>query len=142
LNDFDGNLNSALKLSLPQAIKALKKFPSIGLPGAEKILLFTKTYPLHVLDSNGLRSLLRLGYGDARKSYSATYAAVQESLKDQTGSDCDFLIRAYQLLRRHGKEICRTSHPACEVCPVSLSCRYYSSQEDATRKVGPYRAND
>src|SRR2546428_484908 len=39
LNDFAGDLTSALKLPLPKAAKALKKFPSIGEPGAEKILL-------------------------------------------------------------------------------------------------------
>ena len=140
LNDFDGDLDNALKLSLPQAIKALKKFPAIGLPGAEKILLLTKTYPLQVLDSNGLRVLLRLGFGEERKSYSAIYASVKEALKDQIGTDCDFLIAAYQLLRQHGKELCRTHNPACEMCPVSLSCHYYRRQEAVTRKSEPHRA--
>ena len=90
LNDFDGDLNQALKLSLPKALKALQKFPSIGAPGAEKILLFTKTYPVLALESNGLRVLLRLGFGEERKNYSASYASVQEALKDQIGDDFDF----------------------------------------------------
>jgi endonuclease III len=62
LNDFAGDLHEALKLPLPKAIKALRQFPSIGEPWAEKILLFTKAYPLLALDSNGLRVLLRLGF--------------------------------------------------------------------------------
>jgi hypothetical protein len=45
LNDFDGKLDQALKLPLAQAKKVLQSFPAIGAPGAEKILLFTKTYP-------------------------------------------------------------------------------------------------
>ncbi|MDQ2937112.1 MAG: hypothetical protein M3R67_06355 [Acidobacteriota bacterium] len=125
LNDFAGDLNSVLRLKLTQALKALRKFPSIGAPGAEKILLFTKTYPLLALESNGLRVLLRLGFAEERKSYSASYASVQQALKDQIGNDCDSLIRSHQLLRRHGKELCRTNNPACEICPLRSQCAYY-----------------
>lgn len=125
LNDFDGDLNQALALNLPRAKKALQKFPSIGPPGAEKILLFTRTYAVLALESNGLRVLVRLGFGEERKNYAATYAAVQEALRDQIGSDFDFLISAHQLLRRHGKVLCRTNNPACEICPVRSHCAYY-----------------
>jgi endonuclease-3 len=125
LNDFDGDLNIVLRLPLSRARKALQKFPSIGAPGAEKILLFTKTYPILALESNGLRVLLRLGFGEVRKNYSASYASVQEALKNQIGSDRDFLIKAHQLLRRHGRELCRTNNPACEICPVKGRCAYY-----------------
>lgn len=128
LNDFAGDLKSALKLPLRQATKAFKKFPSIGGPGAEKILLFTKTFPVLALESNGLRVLLRLGFGEEHKNYSTSYASVQDALKDQIGSDCDFLIRAHQLLRRHGKELCRTNKPLCGACPVNKNCRYYQTR--------------
>jgi endonuclease-3 len=125
LNDFDGDLRNALQLPLPKAIKALKEFPSIGEPGAEKIVLFTKTHPVLGLESNGLRVLLRLGFGEERKNYSASYRSAQEALKDQIGNDCDFLVRAHQLLRQHGKELCRNNNPACEACPINHGCRYY-----------------
>jgi len=124
-NEFAGDLSSALKLPAPQAIRALKKFPSISDPGAEKILLFTRTYPLLGPESNGLRVLLRLGFGQEYKNYSTSYRSVREALVDQLGDDCDFLIRAHQLLRQHGKTLCRTSNPACADCPLRLSCRYY-----------------
>ena len=39
--EFNSDLRAALKKPLRQAKKALKRFPSIGDPGAEKILLFT-----------------------------------------------------------------------------------------------------
>ena len=127
LNDFAGNLNSALQLPLPKAIKALKKFPSIGDPGAEKILLFTRTYAVLALESNGLRVLLRLGFGQEHKNYSTSYASVREALKDQTGDDCDFLIRAHQRLRQHGKETCKSNHPLCEACSVRQVCDYFAA---------------
>ena len=125
LNDFDGDLRNCLKLPLPKAIKALKGFPSIGEPGAEKIVLFTKTHPVLGMESNGLRVLLRLGFGEERKNYSARYRSAQAALKDQLGNDCDFLVRAHQLLRQHGKELCRNNNPACETCPINQGCRYY-----------------
>lgn len=43
--EFDSDLRSVLKKPLPQAKKALKRFPSIGDPAAGKILLFTRSHP-------------------------------------------------------------------------------------------------
>jgi endonuclease III len=134
MNEFDGDLSRALKLPKPQAIKALKKFPSIADPGAEKILLFTKTYPVLGLESNGLRVLLRLGFGKEYKNYSTSYASVREALKDQIGDDCDFLIKAHQLLRQHGKETCRTNNPVCSACPLRRNCRYYEATHHSERQ--------
>jgi endonuclease-3 len=128
INEFDGDLNVVLKLPKPQAIKALRKFPSIADPGAEKILLFTGSYPVLGLESNGLRVLLRLGFGkEYKNNYSTSYASVREVLQDQIGDDCNFLIRAHQLLRQHGKETCRTNNPACAACPLRHNCRYYDA---------------
>lgn len=126
LDDFAGDLSNALKLPLSQAKKSLQKFPAIGAPGAEKILLFTRTYPVLGLESNGLRVLLRLGFGKESKSYAASYTSVQRDLADELGADYDFLIRAHQLLRQHGKEICRRTNPACEICPLKSNCEYYA----------------
>jgi len=131
MNEFAGDLRQALTLALPKAKKALQKFPSIGEPSAEKILLFTRTYPVLGLDSNGLRVLRRLGFGEEKKNYTATYASVQGAIKDQLKKDFDWLIDAHILLRRHGKELCKTNRPLCEQCPVRKSCEYF--------KTGQYR---
>jgi endonuclease III len=126
-NDFSGDLTTTLKLPFPQGLKALKQFPSIGEPGAEKILLFTETYPVLALESNGLRVLLRVGFGEEKKNYSASYKSVRLALQDQLGDDCEFLIRAHLLLRQNGKTICRTNRPLCESCPIASLCDYYQS---------------
>jgi hypothetical protein len=42
LSQFDGDLDQILKLSWAQAKKALKQFPNIGDPGAEKILVLRR----------------------------------------------------------------------------------------------------
>jgi endonuclease III len=133
LQEFEGDLDRVLKLPIAQAKKSLKKFPGIGEPGAEKILLFSKTHPILALDSNGLRVLLRLGYGEERKSYSSTYRSAQEAVKDEMKKDYDWLIAAHQLLRRHGQELCKNTQPLCSPCPVKTSCRYY--QENVGNSV-------
>jgi endonuclease III len=121
---FDGDLRPALKKPLPQAKKALKKFPSIGDPGAGNILLFTRSYPVMALDSNGLRVLYRVGFADEQKNYSATYRLVQDAIRSQLPRDYDSLIGAHQLLRQHGQELCKRTKPRCAECPVRTECAY------------------
>ena len=127
LNEFGGDLKQVLKLPLPKAKQALRKFPSIGEPSAEKILMFMRAYPILGLDSNGLRVLMRLGFGEEKKNYAATYRATQEAIKDQLKDDYDWLIGAHLLLRQHGKELCKTNVPLCEKCPVRKSCAYFKT---------------
>ena len=129
MNEFGGDLTQALKLPLPKAKQALRKFSSIGEPSAEKILLFTRSYPVLGLDSNGLRVLVRLGFGDEKKNYTATYRAVQEAIHGQLKSDYDWLISTHILLRQHGKELCKTNAPLCEKCPVKKRCAYFMTRE-------------
>lgn len=129
MDEFGGDLNAVLKLPLGKAKQALRKFPGIGEPGAEKILLFTHAYPVLGLDSNGLRVLLRLGFGQEKKSYTATYRAVQEAIKDELPDSFEWLISAQLLLRQHGKELCKTARPFCERCPVRKSCAYFKNSK-------------
>ncbi len=126
-NEFSGDLRQALKLPPPKAKTALRKFPGIGEPSAEKILLLTRSYPVLGLDSNGLRVLLRLGFGQEKKNYAATYRTVQESIKEQLREDFDWLIKAHFLLRQHGKQLYKTNAPLCEKCPMRLNCSYFKS---------------
>ena len=122
--EFDSDLCSALKKPLAQAKKALKKFPGIGDPGAEKILLFTRSHPMMALESNGLRVLCRVGFAEEHRNYSATYRLAQDAICGQLPRDYDSLIRAHQLLRHHGQELCKRSKPRCTDCPVRDTCNY------------------
>ncbi len=120
------DLDAELKKPLPHAKKSLKRFPTIGDPGAEKILMLTRSYPVLALDSNGLRVLLRLGYAEEKKSYSASYRGVQQALIGQLPGEYDALIAAHQLLRQHGRELCKRTRPLCEAgCPLTAVCRYF-----------------
>ncbi len=128
VKEFGSDVRGALALPPKDAMRKLRKFPSIGEPGAEKILLFTRTHPVFALESNGMRALLRLGYGKESKSYAASYRSVREAVSKEVLSDCDWLIRAHLLLKRHGQETCRRSAPACELCPVQDGCAFFQTR--------------
>jgi endonuclease-3 len=134
--EFGGDVSSALALPPKEAMRKLRKFPSIGEPGAEKILLFSRAHPVFALESNGLRALLRLGYGSEEKSYRATYRSVREAVAPEIVSDCDWLIRAHLLLKRHGQETCRRSSPACEICPIQEGCKFFDERSRGQRGSG------
>jgi endonuclease-3 len=127
---FEGNLEQILKLPYARAMKALKLFPSIGDPGAEKILLFCGVGAGLPLESNGLRVLTRYGYGRAHlKNYGAMYRSVQEAIAPELPKGAERLARAHLLLRAHGKAICRASEPACHECPIGDNCAFRNSAE-------------
>ena len=128
LSQFDGDLDQILKLPYAQAKKALKQFPNIGDPGAEKILMFCGASPGLPLEWNGLRVLTRVGYGRWQKNYGAAYRSVQEALKGSLPRRADAIAEAHLLLRQHGKEICRDKSPQCYECSVKELCAYPAKQ--------------
>lgn len=125
-DEFGDDLTPILDKPLGAAKKDLRKFPAIGEPAAEKILLFNRRHAFLALESNALRVLVRLGYAREHKNYSTTYKNMQRALAPQLPSNCDALIRAYQLLRQHGQELCKRTSPLCEGCPLRANCSFYT----------------
>jgi endonuclease-3 len=124
LTDFADDLDAVLALPPAKARRALRKFPGIGEPGAEKILLFTRTEPVLALESNGLRALLRLGFGAESKNYSQSYKSAQIAVEAMIERDCNARIRAWHLLRAHGQALCKYKVPDCDACPLQDACAF------------------
>ena len=122
VGDFDGSLDEVCRRPLADAKKQLMRIYGIGEPGAEKILLFTRSHPVLGLDSNGLRVLTRLGYGAEAKTYSATYRSATSAALPELGANVESLIDANLLLRTHGQTVCKTSNPHCGACVIRESC--------------------
>ncbi len=125
VEEFDDDLSSVLKLPPQKAKKLLMRFPMIGEPGAEKILLFSGALDVLALESNGLRVLVRLGFGKDRKSYPATYKSVRQVTLEELPVNAKLLAKAHLLLRRHGQEICLRKAPACQDCVLSGDCLHF-----------------
>lgn len=120
--EFDGSLDAACDLPLPEAKRALKRIPGIADPGAEKILLLTGRQPLLGVDSNGLRVLTRLGYGVAAKTYTTTYKSATTAALAELGTKIEAVTEAHLLLRHHGQTICKTTKPRCGACSIRAHC--------------------
>ena len=124
MSQFSGNLDSILAKPYPEAMKALRQFPNIGDPGAGRILLLCGMGSELPLESNGLRVLVRIGWGRLQRSYGATYRSVQDDLKPSLPRRAESLKEAHLLLRRHGKTLCKDKAPLCDRCPLSKACDY------------------
>ncbi len=118
-----GDLDAGLRaLPTAKARSLLKMFPVIGDPGADKILLLSGIAARPCLESNGLRSLARLGFFKEQGSYTASYRAGIEVLVSQGRPDGVWLADAHLLLREHGKTLCKRGVPLCVACPLEPAC--------------------
>ena len=126
-----GSLRGVLRLPYAEARRALKAFPSIGPPGADKILLLTGARAILALDSNALRVLLRLGYGREHKNYATSYASAQKAAMEASPRTVPFSRAASLLLQRHGRELCRRTAPRCTICPLRSTCPFGVGERNA-----------
>ena len=119
--DLAGTLRS---LPLAQARGLLKRFPAVGDPGADKVLLFCGVAPRPSLESNGVRVLARLGFYEEQRTYPASYRAATDVLTREGLVEREPLVRAYGLLRDHGRALCKRSLPSCLACPLDQVCAH------------------
>ena len=142
--NFGGNLKWALEKlmkdektpaekRLRRAKGALKEFPVIGEPGADKILLFSGMAPIAAVPSACTGVPQRIFFGHEDKNYGKGYRAAQEAIAAEIPENFEARQRAYLLLKKHGQEICKRTKPKCEVCPVSVSARILNKAEVGIR---------
>ena len=124
--EFGGDLSAVLKRPVAEAKKALRKFPTLGEAGAEKILLFTKTAAVAAVPSNCIHVPLRLGFGRESKNWAASYKSAQEAIRAELPETCEAQLRAYLLFKQHGQTWCKSARPKCEECPVTDECSYFA----------------
>jgi endonuclease III len=134
--EFGGDLNGALKKvmrdektanekRLRQAKSVLKRFPVIGEPGADKILLFAGLAPVAAVPSATTGVPQRILFGHEDKNYAKGYRAAQAKMAAEVPEEFAARRRAYLLLKKHGQEICKRARPKCEICPISGMCAYF-----------------
>lgn len=112
----------ALEIGELETRAQLRRFPSIGAPGADKILMACGGGTALALESNGLRVLLRLGFGEESKNYAQSYRSVQTALASELPRTPAARFAAHQLLRLHGQRVCKNTSPDCDACPLAANC--------------------
>jgi endonuclease III len=125
IEDFAADLGEVLREPLPAAKKALRRFPGIGEPGADKILLFAGVQNTLAPDSNALRALVRLGLIAEDRSYARMYAA-SRSVAAKPALKMPDTQQAHLLLKIHGQTLCKRSAPRCGACPLATRCAFVS----------------
>jgi endonuclease III len=123
VDHYGGNLDALFTGPLPAIRTALKTFPSIADPGADRILLFARKSPIAAVPSNCPQVLVRMAHGLEHESYSATYREAQQLIEKELPEQFHPRQRAYLLLKVHGQTICKT-RPKCVVCPITAHCAY------------------
>ena len=123
-NEFAGDLRASLAGPITKIRKVLRSFPSIGDPGADRILLFAKIRPVAAVPSNCTGVLARIQNGREEKNYNDSYHEAQRMMDSKVTAAFDARIRAYLLLKRHGQELCKRTKPKCEICPVRAVCAF------------------
>lgn len=131
-DEFDGNLAQVLAWDYPKAVRALRRFPSVAEPGADRILMLCGSHAVLGMESNALRVLCRLGYGEETKNYTKTYRSARNAAMAELPKRAGAMAEASLLLREHGKETCKTSAPRCEECPVTRSCAWFNAHRGPT----------
>jgi endonuclease III len=127
--EFGGDLREGLKgLPIARVRAALKKFPNIADPGADRILLFGGISPVAAVPSNCPHVLVRIRMGQERENYGVTYKEAQRMIAAEVPAKFDARIRAYLLLKVHGQKLCKLKNPKCGECPVSGSCAFFAGK--------------
>src|SRR5580698_4039586 len=77
--EFGGDLRGALRgMPLAQVRAALKRFPNIADPGADRIVLFGGISPAAAVPSNCPHVLVRIRFGQEHENYGVIYKEAQE----------------------------------------------------------------
>jgi endonuclease-3 len=120
---YGGDLRAGLNgLSVAEARAALKQFPNIADPGADRILLFARISPEAAAPSNCPHVLVRIQTGREYLNYGRTYQEAQQMIEDALPPKFDPRTRAYLLLKAHGQLLCKSSNPKCDACPIRPRC--------------------
>ena len=125
-DDFGGDLRAALVGRIAQVRKALKEFPNIADPGADRILLFAGVAPVAAVPSNCPHVLVRIQHGQEPQNYGMTYSEAQQAIAAEVPEKFDARARAYLLLKRHGQDLCKRTKPKCWQCPLNSSCAFFA----------------
>jgi endonuclease III len=127
-DEYGGDLRAGLAGPLTKVRQALKRFPNIADPGADRILLFGGIAPVPAVPSNCPHVLVRIQRGLERENYGVTYREAQEAIEAEIPKNFDARTRAYLLLKQHGQTLCKRSKPKCDDCPVSSSCAFFGGK--------------
>lgn len=119
------SLDFLQEMPVDEAKAWLTRIKGIGHKTAAIILLFSFNRPAYPVDTHVHRVTGRIGIIDEKTN------AEKAHWELETYADPDDYYADHLNFIRHGREVCKARHPACEVCAVKTLCRYYKNLQPA-----------
>jgi hypothetical protein len=134
-----GDPSALVQLPEAQAIAALQAFPLVDAAFAAQLLLLLGKRERLALESHGLRTLIRIGYGldenagnyGQRLDPWLVHESAVDAAEPELDEGMDVRIDASLRLRALGLSLC-TKRPQCARCPIANLC-------DLSRLIGKNR---
>ena len=98
----------------------------IGPKTADVFLLTVRGYPTFPIDTHIRRVLTRIGCIEPKE----TYESIREKVLKELPSH--MLLKAHIILIIHGRSICKSRKPKCNLCPLRDLCKHYLSKKPTT----------
>jgi endonuclease-3 len=105
---------------VPSTVEELQQLPGVGRKTANVIVSVIHHAPAMAVDTHVFRVSARLGLTTNAK----TPLAAEKQLIKFIPSDKVHIAHHWLIL--HGRYTCLARSPKCEICPISMYCKYYS----------------
>lgn len=105
---------------IPNTLEGLTKLPGVGRKTANVILAVVFNIPALAVDTHVFRVANRLGLADA-KTPEKTEMQLMENIPKEKWSE------AHHWLIWHGRKICYSRSPQCQLCFLTENCLYFKN---------------
>ena len=107
---------------IPQNMEELIKLPGIGRKSANVIMLEAFNRPVGIaIDTHAKRVSNRLGLSNKKDP-----EKIEKDLLKVVPAE--YIKDVNHLFVFHGRKICKSQSPKCDICPVSEYCKYFNSR--------------
>ena len=113
INDFKG--------VIPSDVNELQKLPGVGRKTANVIASVVYDKPAMAVDTHVFRVSARLGLTTNSKTPLETERQLIKYIPE------DKVAIAHHWLILHGRYICLARNPKCEICPLTIWCKYFQN---------------
>jgi endonuclease III len=118
-----------------EIIEELTSLKGVGLKTAACVLLFSLRRDVFPVDTHVHRICNRLGLTPGCTTPEKTFYAMRPLVPRRKG------YSFHTNLIRFGRRTCRSSSPACDVCPLHAECSYEGKERQTAKARAPSRAN-
>ncbi|KXO15792.1 endonuclease III [Clostridiales bacterium KA00134] len=107
---------------IPKTIEGLMKLPGVGKKTANVVASNCFGVPAIAVDTHVFRVSNRIGLAEA-KNVEDTEIQLQKQIPKKRWT------QAHHTLIFHGRRICSSRSPKCEICPINEYCKYYEKMK-------------